>query len=44
MNALLPWHRPHWQNLIERVRTGKLPHALLLSGPAGIGKNQFATQ
>jgi DNA polymerase-3 subunit delta' len=44
MNALLPWHRPHWQNLIERVRAGRLPHALLLSGPVGLGKNQFAVQ
>lgn len=44
MNALLPWHRPHWQNLIKRVHDGRLPHALLLSGPAGVGKNQFAAQ
>lgn len=42
MNALLPWHRTQWQNLLARLRAGNLPHALLLSGPAGIGKNQFA--
>jgi DNA polymerase-3 subunit delta' len=42
MNALLPWHRTQWQNLLERLRAGNMPHALLLTGPAGIGKNQFA--
>lgn len=42
MTALLPWHRAPWQSLLERLHSGKLPHALLLSGPAGIGKNQFA--
>ena len=42
MNSMLPWHRGQWQNLLERLRAGNLPHALLLTGPAGIGKNQFA--
>lgn len=43
MNTLLPWHRTQWQNVLERLSAGNLPHALLLAGPAGIGKNQFAT-
>lgn len=42
MNELLPWHRAQWQNLLERLRAGNFPHALLLAGPPGIGKNQFA--
>lgn len=39
---LLPWHRDQWRNLTERLRNGALPHALLLCGPAGLGKVQFA--
>ncbi len=37
-----PWHDKHWA-AIERARTiGRLPHALLLEGPRGLGKSQFA--
>lgn len=42
MNAFLPWHVEPWRMLIERLRQGRLPHALLLCGPAGIGKDHFA--
>jgi len=42
--TLLPWQIEQWQQLVERYRQGKLPHAILLSGPSGIGKQQFATQ
>ncbi|HET9663148.1 MAG TPA: DNA polymerase III subunit delta' [Burkholderiales bacterium] len=36
----LPWHEKHFEALIgERAR---LPHALLLHGPEGIGKSRFA--
>jgi DNA polymerase-3 subunit delta' len=42
MNTLLPWHRPLWQNIFGRLRASTLPHALLLTGPAGLGKVQFA--
>jgi len=41
---LLPWQSEQWQQLVDRHRQGKLPHAILLNGPAGIGKHQFATQ
>lgn len=39
---LLPWHGSAWQGLIARWREGRLPHALLLTGPEGLGKNHFA--
>ncbi len=42
MNNLLPWHEDIWQRLMARRRAGSLPHALLLTGPDGMGKNQFA--
>jgi len=40
--APYPWQRLQWQALIARHRQGQLPHALLLTGPAGTGKEAFA--
>lgn len=43
MNDLpLPWFLNHWQHLRSLIDKDRLPHALLLSGPPGIGKLQFA--
>ncbi len=39
-----PWQQSLWQGLIGRLKDGRLPHALLLSGPAGLGKQDFATR
>ena len=39
---LYPWQHDQWRRLMERLRGGSLPHALLLSGPAGLGKNGFS--
>lgn len=39
--GILPWHVEPWQALIRRAQDGKLPHALLLSGLRGLGKNRF---
>lgn len=41
MNAM-PWHAEDWARLQARRARGALPHALLLCGPAGLGKRAFA--
>ncbi len=42
MNTLLPWQQQQWQNLMARLRGASFPHALLITGPAGLGKDRFA--
>ena len=42
LHSLLPWHKPQWDNLLARRQAGALPHALLLCGPRGLGKQLFA--
>jgi DNA polymerase-3 subunit delta' len=37
-----PWHAGPWSALSERLAAGALSHALLLAGPAGLGKRTFA--
>ncbi|MFQ5469378.1 MAG: DNA polymerase III subunit delta' [Gammaproteobacteria bacterium] len=44
LKNILPWQTGQWQTLTERINAGSLPHALLLSGMAGLGKSQFAEQ
>ncbi|OGT36206.1 MAG: DNA polymerase III subunit delta' [Gammaproteobacteria bacterium RIFCSPHIGHO2_12_FULL_37_14] len=39
---IFPWHKNQWQQLGRMKDDKRLPHALLLSGMAGIGKAQFA--
>lgn len=39
---LYPWLKTQWQGLAERQRNDRLPHALLMCGPAGMGKGNFA--
>jgi DNA polymerase-3 subunit delta' len=36
-----PWQQSAWQQLCSQVRDQKLPHALLVTGPQGIGKHHF---
>jgi DNA polymerase III subunit delta' len=40
---IAPWLAPAWQALAARTAAGTLPHAILLAGPAGLGKRDFAT-
>jgi DNA polymerase-3 subunit delta' len=37
-----PWHAEHWARLQSRRSRDAMPHALLLCGPAGLGKRAFA--
>ncbi|WP_110676534.1 DNA polymerase III subunit delta' [Salinicola sp. RZ23] len=34
----MPWQRERWRRLTQLQDSGRLPHALLISGPHGIGK------
>ena len=42
MNDRLPWHEELWRRLRSSEALARLPHALLLRGPAGVGKRCFA--
>ncbi|MET4677519.1 DNA polymerase III subunit delta' [Luteibacter sp. ME-Dv--P-043b] len=39
--GLRPWHAEAWDRLQARRDRDALPHALLLAGPAGLGKRDF---
>jgi DNA polymerase-3 subunit delta' len=39
---ILPWHREHWKQLCRLQKEKRLPHALLFTGPAGLGKHALA--
>jgi DNA polymerase-3 subunit delta' len=40
--TMLPWHMAARARLEAAVAGGRLPHAVLLHGPAGVGKERFA--
>lgn len=42
MSILYPWHCESWAGLQRRLADRRLPHGLLLTGPAGVGKRDFA--
>ena len=39
---IAPWLEPAWRALAARLAAGTLPHAILVAGPAGLGKREFA--
>lgn len=39
---ILPWQRGLWTRLQQARQQGRMPHAMLFSGPAGVGKTHFA--
>ncbi|MCH2568615.1 MAG: DNA polymerase III subunit delta' [Pseudomonadales bacterium] len=42
--TLLPWQLEQWETVMSQVAANRLPHALLLAGPSGLGKRQFANR
>ncbi|WP_027349654.1 DNA polymerase III subunit delta' [Halotalea alkalilenta] len=38
----LAWQLDDWHRLVELIERDRLPHALMLAGPAGLGKGHFA--
>ncbi len=42
MIELYPWQQDTWQHILARVKQQRLPHALLLTGVAGLGKTCLA--
>ena len=41
-NAVLPWQHDVWHELLQRHQHSGLPHALMLTGIAGIGKHTLS--
>jgi DNA polymerase-3 subunit delta' len=42
VQVALPWQQEQWMGVLSRLDEGRLPHALMLRGEEGTGKNQFA--
>ncbi|CAM3432147.1 MULTISPECIES: DNA polymerase III subunit delta' [Halomonas] len=42
LTGVMPWHQATWQQLIRLADGGRMPHALLINGAHGVGKQQLA--
>ncbi|MDB9751992.1 DNA polymerase III subunit delta' [Gammaproteobacteria bacterium] len=42
MTKIYPWQNTQWQRFQKMQQQNRLPHAILLSGPRGIGLKEFA--
>lgn len=42
MLALYPWLQSNWEHILKQWQQNAMPHALLLEGPKGLGKLDFA--
>lgn len=42
MTSVYPWQTGLWQSVCRLAEQGRLPHALLLAAPEGMGKEHFA--
>jgi len=42
VSELYPWLESPWQSLKSHIDSGRIPHALLMQGPAGLGKSALA--
>ena len=40
--TIYPWQQRRWQQLRQQVAQNRLPHAILITGQAGVGKYHFA--
>lgn len=40
----LPWHQPVWEQFAAWRARGQIPHAIALTGSAGLGKSQLAVR
>lgn len=40
----LPWHQSVWNRVIAWRRLGRMPHAIAVTGSAGLGKSEFAVR
>ena len=41
MEKILPWHDTLWSRILQMAAQDRIPHALLLCGPQGMGKTLF---